>query len=145
MGTGYVGALYNANGQMSGAGNIAYISKDLRNDHPISIPYGAGGISNSTGLSTTTDPDFVTTNLVRTTTAATAQFYLDFAPLGQRTAADVILYARPKTDFSGLVIAGSVVPSVECGSCHDPHNTVTATFLRMSNSGSALCLACHDK
>jgi len=43
---------------------------------------------------------------------------------------------------------------VECSSCHDPHvNYITslggdaayAPFLIMSNSGSALCLACHTK
>ncbi|MFQ5897603.1 MAG: cytochrome c3 family protein [Candidatus Methylomirabilia bacterium] len=34
---------------------------------------------------------------------------------------------------------------VECGSCHDPHRADTQTFLRVSNSGSALCLSCHRK
>jgi hypothetical protein len=43
---------------------------------------------------------------------------------------------------------------VECSSCHDPHaavgdtipqGTAGALFLRMSNSGSALCIACHAK
>lgn len=39
---------------------------------------------------------------------------------------------------------------MECSTCHDPHvdyNTVPALkpFLVMSNSGSALCLSCHDK
>lgn len=33
---------------------------------------------------------------------------------------------------------------VECGSCHDPHET-TATFLRVANAGSALCIGCHAK
>ena len=34
---------------------------------------------------------------------------------------------------------------VECGSCHDPHNSDTGLFLRTNNAGSALCLGCHDK
>lgn len=37
---------------------------------------------------------------------------------------------------------------VECGSCHDPHIAATATnqtFLRVANTGSALCLGCHAK
>jgi predicted CXXCH cytochrome family protein len=34
---------------------------------------------------------------------------------------------------------------VQCGSCHDPHRSDTATFLRVSNDGSALCLTCHKK
>lgn len=156
MGTGYVGPLYNANGQMyagASGNNIAYISKDLRNDHPISIPYGGGGISN-TQISTTVDPDFHIGSLVRTTTTASlAQFYLDVsAPTGTRTATDIILYSRPISDFPGLSSStpGTVTASVECGSCHDPHNASTASatsvaFLRISNAGSNLCLACHDK
>lgn len=39
---------------------------------------------------------------------------------------------------------------VECSSCHDPHadsnvNPALKPFLVQSNSGSALCLACHNK
>jgi len=44
---------------------------------------------------------------------------------------------------------------VECSSCHDPHaasgdttssgTTASSMFLRISNSSSALCLACHEK
>ena len=38
---------------------------------------------------------------------------------------------------------------VECNTCHDPHITNNATtknkFLVMSNSGSAMCLGCHNK
>jgi predicted CXXCH cytochrome family protein len=40
--------------------------------------------------------------------------------------------------------AGGV--TVECGSCHNVHNNdIAAPFLRMSNTGSALCLTCHNK
>ena len=42
---------------------------------------------------------------------------------------------------------------VECASCHDPHGVPTGapgtvfrpTFLRVANTGSALCLTCHSK
>lgn len=34
---------------------------------------------------------------------------------------------------------------VECGSCHDPHEATNATFLRVSNASSALCIGCHAK
>ncbi len=34
---------------------------------------------------------------------------------------------------------------VECASCHNPHSTQYGEFLRMSNTGSALCLACHKR
>ncbi len=36
---------------------------------------------------------------------------------------------------------------VECASCHDVHNKDTADgdFLRITRTGSAICLSCHDK
>lgn len=33
---------------------------------------------------------------------------------------------------------------VQCATCHNPH-TENATFLRIDNAGSALCLTCHNK
>ena len=57
----------------------------------------------------------------------------------------------------GLVAGGSIGPAVECASCHDPHvsegqagpgptsPSAGKTFLRISNDGSAVCLACHTK
>lgn len=34
---------------------------------------------------------------------------------------------------------------VQCASCHDAHGTANSMFLRVSTTGSALCLACHVK
>ncbi len=34
---------------------------------------------------------------------------------------------------------------VQCGTCHNPHTTLQAAFLRKSNSGSQLCKTCHIK
>lgn len=34
---------------------------------------------------------------------------------------------------------------VECGSCHNPHNTTYPPFLRKANTSSALCTTCHIK
>jgi predicted CXXCH cytochrome family protein len=34
---------------------------------------------------------------------------------------------------------------VECATCHDAHNQTYAPFLRSTNQGSQLCLACHIK
>lgn len=46
----------------------------------------------------------------------------------------------------GLKLFGSEAgPSVECASCHDPHDNREGDFLRVSNEGSALCLTCHDR
>jgi predicted CXXCH cytochrome family protein len=33
---------------------------------------------------------------------------------------------------------------LECTACHDPHNDQYGNFLVMDNTGSALCLACHN-
>ncbi len=35
--------------------------------------------------------------------------------------------------------------TVECASCHNPHNNSNTNFLRKSNAGSAICLTCHIK
>lgn len=34
---------------------------------------------------------------------------------------------------------------VECGTCHNPHNTTYTPFLRKANSSSSLCRTCHIK
>jgi len=42
--------------------------------------------------------------------------------------------------------AGNGGKGIECGSCHDVHNSTGAEkFLWKSNAGSALCLDCHAK
>ena len=41
--------------------------------------------------------------------------------------------------------ASSATASVECASCHNPHNNANGMFLRKSNAGSAMCLTCHIK
>ncbi len=35
--------------------------------------------------------------------------------------------------------------TVQCASCHDPHDNTNPPFLVMSNTGSALCTTCHIK
>lgn len=41
--------------------------------------------------------------------------------------------------------ATTATATVECASCHNPHNNANGMFLRTSNAGSALCLTCHIK
>lgn len=47
------------------------------------------------------------------------------------------------------VDAGNTVPlfggTVQCASCHDPHNSTNLPFLVVNNAGSNLCLTCHIK
>lgn len=137
---------------------IPMLGTDLSNDHPVSIEY-AGGACN--GVAGNCDPQ----------TSAVADIDKDFMPVshsvintknqwwvdvdnfftdslgtvagtgvnGTREKTDMILYARTFTAGEG--------PSVECASCHDPHESDArpVQFMRISNAGSAVCLACHIK
>lgn len=75
-----------------------------------------------------------------------AVWWVDTGTTG-RQKTDMQLYTR--TDASGVGSGGATLtgaqPFVECASCHDPHTDQQATFLRISNAGSAVCLACHIK
>jgi predicted CXXCH cytochrome family protein len=52
----------------------------------------------------------------------------------------LMLYTRDNTGNGGA----AAEPFVECATCHDPHSS-NSLFLRISNSGSGVCLACHNK
>jgi len=113
---------------------ITNLSSDLRNDHPIGVQYCGGGLSD-TGSGTCNDPDF---NAISTAViGALNQFWVDTTggTAGTREKGDMILYRR----------TAGFGPSVECGSCHDPHNSTNPTFLRVANASSNLCLSCHVK
>ena len=119
----------------------ALIGSDLTNDHPIGIQYCGGGI---TGTATTgcRDNDFKGGSVAGLQTQninGTQVWWVDTAvgTAGTRQKTDMILYTR-------AFVAGTG-PSVECASCHDPHTSDNPTFLRISNAGSAVCLACHVK
>jgi hypothetical protein len=59
---------------------------------------------------------------------------------------------RPDTNEVRMYDSGQGF-EVECASCHDPHGVPSAgagssfnpTFLRVTNTGSTLCLTCHTK
>jgi len=122
------------------AAELVYIATDLTNDHPISIQYGGGGLT--TGNLTTVagglkDPDFVIP--VQTTNAAgDTIWYIDRNTDTIKDKTDLPLYTRN--------FGTADQPTVECGSCHDPH-VANPTFLRPTggNAGSAVCLSCHTK
>jgi predicted CXXCH cytochrome family protein len=44
-----------------------------------------------------------------------------------------------------LPLFGATNDLMECSTCHDVHDNTNGSFLRMSNSGSGLCLNCHTK
>lgn len=112
---------------------VTNLGSDLRNDHPIGAPYCGGGLTDTAGACA--DPDFKA--ITRATINGLVQFWVDTTSgtAGSREKTDMILYRR----------TGGTGPYVECGSCHDPHNYTNATFLRVANSSSDLCLSCHVK
>ena len=56
------------------------------------------------------------------------------------------LYPAATIVSNGVVrLFGAGPAFVECASCHNVHNFAYTPFLRTSNAGSALCLACHNK
>jgi predicted CXXCH cytochrome family protein len=112
--------------------SVANLGTDLTNDHPIQIPYCGGGMTLAGGVGVLTncaDGDFN----VPVTMASNTIAYFDGNTNGKRDKNDIQLYSRSGGYF------------VECGSCHDPHNTANGTFLRKTNAASAVCLTCHNK
>ncbi len=103
------------------------IGTDLRNDHPVGIrfPLAAGPGTDFN------DPPRKETRLA----------YFDTNGNGRADGNEIRLY----NSGEGY--------EVECASCHDPHgvasagpgSTFNATFLRLPNASSAVCLTCHSK
>ena len=126
-----------ADGKLTG---IANLGADLTNDHPIGIQYCGGGPNATTPTGGCVDADFVAPQTALINSARV--WWVDTAggTAGSRQRTDMTLYTRS--------FGGTNGPSVECGSCHDPHVPAVGTqvaFLRVSNTGSELCLACHVK
>lgn len=54
-------------------------------------------------------------------------------------------FVAKATVTATLPFYGAAKDQLECGTCHNPHNNTNAPFLRIANTGSALCLTCHVK
>ncbi len=133
-----------AQGRLTNTATTGYmLATDLSNDHPIGIRYCGGGQSSGTPNGACTDADFISP--VNTTINTVRVWWVDTTggTANTREKTDMILYNR---SFPTL---GQTGPSVECASCHDPHVEAKATnqvaFLRVSQAGSGVCLACHNK
>lgn len=146
----WTGTRQDGTGKMINAGEfISMLGTDLTNDHPVGIQYCGGGVSTG-GASTSAastgncrDADF---NAPQNGLIGGARaWWVDTSvgTPGTRQKTDMILYARAPT-LTGDATSGNYQPFVECASCHDPH-TENATFLRIENTQSAVCLACHNK
>lgn len=102
------------------------LGTDLRDDHPVGVRYPLNG----------SNPDFKNTNA----TFANVRYF------------DGNGNNRPDRNEIRLYDTGDGA-EVECASCHDPHGVPSGgpgsvfnpSFLRIANTGSALCLACHTK
>jgi predicted CXXCH cytochrome family protein len=145
-------------------GIITNIGTDLRNDHPIGIQYGGGmKLGNGTAYTaaamsdgTFRDPDFK--GVAYANLNGNNVWWVDTTVSGTnatgRQKTDMLLYTRKAQDImydatnGGTSVASGTMSGdqafVECASCHDPHSE-NATFLRIPNTGSAVCLACHIK
>jgi predicted CXXCH cytochrome family protein len=139
-------------------GLITMIGKDLKNDHPIGIQYGGGPKAGTVPAA----PADYTKSLFRDADFNDAKsallngqsvWWVDTSTgtAGTREKTDMQLYTRTGagsvSGIDGTVTAGALTgaqPFVECASCHDPHSE-NVTFLRIANTGSAVCLACHIK
>ena len=126
------------------APGIANLGTDLRNDHPIGNQYCGGGyLTSGLGGSTVGAGDCLDTDFKAPQSAlfgGTRAFWVETSGTpGVRNKTDLPLFNRS--------FAAGTGPSVECATCHDPHRSGAGvvTFLRISNTGSALCLSCHTK
>lgn len=102
------------------------IGQDLSNDHPVGIDLPPAGPTT----------DFKSPTGVR----ANIRWFDDDGD------------NRPDTNEIRFYDTGAG-PRVECASCHDPHGVspggfgglINASFLRVNNQGSTVCLTCHVK
>lgn len=125
---------------------LANLSTNLGDDHPVAIQYGGGGITAAATTAPTNDPDFGQVGVVRAgqpllSTALVGgvqKWWFEDGVTAGMQSDEVRLYTRSIT-------AGVDEPFVECASCHDPHKGENATFLRVANTSSAVCTACHSK
>ena len=130
------------NGTLGVTGQITNIGTDLKNDHPVGIQYGGGGLTASTPNGTLKDADFKAAASASLNNTQVWWVDTETTPNGTRQKTDMLLYTRAAT--AGYTGQAEAEPFVECASCHDPH-TKNTTFLRIENTGSAVCLACHVK
>jgi predicted CXXCH cytochrome family protein len=134
-----------------GVGAITNLGTDLRNDHPISIQYGGGMPGNIAYPAAPIadgafrDKDF--RGAQWSNLNGNDVWWVDTPATGvagTREKTDMQLYTRLATGTSPVPGATGNQALVECASCHDPHSE-NPTFLRVANTNSAVCLACHIK
>lgn len=150
-GSGVAGAWSGANqsGGKIAAGLITMIGQDLKNDHPVGIQYAGGpdGAIPAAGTDYTAfkDKDFKPAKSDTLNNMSVWWVDTGTTGAGSRQKTDMQLYTRTDAVSATSGTLSGAQPYVECASCHDPHTDAAPTFLRISNAGSAVCLACHIK
>jgi predicted CXXCH cytochrome family protein len=118
--TTFMGKIADSFGTIGGGAIAGASGSDLTYQHPVGVTYpgstNAGGKLGFSGSTSFNDP----------TQSA-------FKAGGVGGSSAVSLTTLPDGTFG-----------VGCGTCHTPH-TYTYKFVRMDNTGSALCLRCHIK
>ena len=114
-------------GVIAGAGPFPNLTKDLSDDHPVSVQYAGGGLTWNTIQAGNNVAD-----------SANDKSFVD--PVYNAGTDKMAVGSLPLYEGSGAATG----PLVECASCHDPHSS-NATFLRISNAASAVCVSCHVK
>lgn len=160
-GTVAAGMAGNWTGANQTAGAIAVgmsnLGVDLKSDHPVGIQYAGGpklGTAPAAGVAYTAtmfnDAAFAPASSDEIN--GMPVWWVDTGATGltTREKTDMQLYTRTNANFvnkDNTVNAGTITgsqPFVECASCHDPHSS-EGLFLRIANTGSKVCLACHIK
>ena len=119
----------NATGMLIGYALVGN-GTSLNGNHPVSIPY-AGATYN--GIPSGISSGNVNGNYTAVNSSCTG------SPSG------ICITAGANT-LPLFKVVGADTGGVECGSCHDVHNKLNNTyFLRVTATGSAICLACHIK
>lgn len=130
--------------------SIANIGVDLKNDHPVGIQYGGGPKvldtipAAGTAYSNTLFRDADFKSALSASANSMTVWWVETGSNTTREKTDMQLYTRTGKQLGDATGSEIAQPYVECASCHDPHS-INTTFLRIDNSASAVCLACHTK
>jgi len=109
----------------AGPATLTQDGTDLSGNHPVGVPYSYSNVAATyNGIST----------------GANVRLNQWVATPGAIDGTGVKIFGA---GGAGAPVAGAA--GIECASCHDPHGTTNTYFLRVSKSGSQLCLSCHVK
>jgi len=91
----------------------------LRSDHPINFTYNSALVAQVVSLATPT-------------------------AIGNGTYSTGVVTTTTTLPLFSYTSTGGMANTMQCATCHEVHDNTTAQpFLRMANTESALCLACH--